>query len=70
MKKRLTNVLIPATLVPFSSPDDEAGYDDHPITHDLINDVYAEFSTRRRHKESDNYLKTLTGMLCFSHRSP
>lgn len=62
VKKRLTNVLIPAQLLPFSDPCDEEGYDDHPISNDMINEIYAEFSKRSRHEESDKYLRTLNGM--------
>lgn len=55
------NVLFPANLLPFSESGDEAGYDDHPISNDVINEIYAEFSQRTRHEESDKYLWTLTG---------
>ncbi|KAJ3550924.1 hypothetical protein NM688_g4971 [Phlebia brevispora] len=62
-RPRLAGTLVPARLIPFSASDDKTGYDDHSITHDLISDVYAEFSTRTRQNESHAYLKTLSAIV-------
>ncbi|THH23181.1 hypothetical protein EUX98_g7992 [Antrodiella citrinella] len=48
------------TLKVFSAPFDKLGYNDSSITHDLINTVYAEFSTRTVENDSSRYLRTLT----------
>ena len=50
-------------LTMFSKPDLEAGYNDTPITSDMITDVYLEFVEQTRQRESADYCKTLTGML-------
>ena len=50
-------------LTTFSKPDLEAGYNDTPITSDMITDVYLEFVEQTRQRESADYCKTLTGML-------
>ncbi|OBZ71006.1 hypothetical protein A0H81_09132 [Grifola frondosa] len=47
-------------LKPFSAPRDE-GYYDRPITHDLITDIFLEFSNRTREQESAEYSRSLTG---------
>ena len=50
-------------LTMFSKPDLEAGYNDTPITSDMITDVYLEFVEQTRQRESADYCKTLTGTL-------
>jgi hypothetical protein len=61
--KTCPNSLFPRKLIPFSGPYDPDGYGDTFMTHDLITDIYLEFSERTRKKESDEYIKTLTGEL-------
>ena len=50
-------------LTMFSKPDLEAGYNDTPITSDMITDVYLDFVEQTPQRESSNYCKTLTGTL-------
>lgn len=50
-------------LTMFSKPDLEAGYNDTPITSDMITDVYLDFVEQTRQRESADYCKTLTGTL-------
>lgn len=45
----------------FSTPENKQGYNDSPITHDLITDVYLEFIQRTRQEESSEYCRTRTG---------
>ncbi len=45
----------------FGLPEDIEGYHMNVITHDLISDVYLEFTKKTRVRESENYLRTLTG---------
>lgn len=47
-------------VIPFSSPRDPDGYDDHSITNDIITEVYLQFGQLRA-RESAAYLRTLTG---------
>ena len=49
-------------LAMFSKHDLEAGYNDTPITSDMVTDVYLDFVEKTRQKESADYCKTLTGM--------
>lgn len=51
----------PPPFLSFSAPSDAAGYNDTSITHDLITEVYLEFSERTRSVESTRYTQTLTG---------
>lgn len=55
--------LIHPPLYTFSTLNDSEGYDDSYITHDLITEVYLEFSTKMRQKESTKYMRTLTGAI-------
>lgn len=48
-------------LTEFSPPNDVNGYGDSTITHDLIAEIYLEFSHKTRGPESTKYLQTLTG---------
>lgn len=55
-------------LAQFSRPDDENAYGDSTITHDLITEVYLEFSHKTRGPESTKYLRTLTGKSSMNNR--
>lgn len=57
---RETSVFSPKHLTPFSDPGSE-GYDDKPISDDLITDILLEYSKRTRQEESMEYLRTLSG---------
>lgn len=46
----------------FSKPGDIGGYCDTSITDDMISDVYLKFSRGTRAEESNDHLRTLTGM--------
>lgn len=48
-------------LTEFSPPNDVNAYGDSTITHDLITEIYLEFSHKTRGPESTKYLQTLTG---------
>jgi hypothetical protein len=52
---------VPPQLKSFSDPTDKHGYNDDPISDDVITEVFLEFSNRTRNEESDEYLRTLTG---------
>jgi hypothetical protein len=60
VRKQQTS-LLPATLKRFSDPAKADGYNDRPITDDLITDIYLGFSKQTRCDESQEYLRTLTG---------
>ncbi|KAG0698511.1 hypothetical protein DFH29DRAFT_1018080 [Suillus ampliporus] len=45
----------------FSEPDDQLGYDNKSISHDIITEVFVDFTTCTREKESALYLKSLSG---------
>lgn len=45
----------------FSEPDDQLGYDNKSISHEIITEVFVDFSTRTRQNESALYLKSLSG---------
>jgi hypothetical protein len=47
---------------PFSAPYDAEGYADTSISDDMVTDVFLEFSSRTRKKESEKYLRSITGM--------
>ena len=47
----------------FSKPDLEAGYNDTPITSNMITNVYLDFVEQTHQRESVDYCQTLTGML-------
>jgi hypothetical protein len=51
--------VVPAVLKEFSDPCEPDGYNDKPITDDLISDVYLAFSNQTRSSESQEYLRTL-----------
>jgi len=53
----------PVKLEPFSEPNDKCGYNDSPISDDMITEVFVEFSERTRREESDEYIRTRTGMI-------
>ena len=61
IQSRHTTTFRSDPLMPFSSPFDPEGYADNSITHDLITELFLMFHERGRKKESDDYLKTLTG---------
>jgi len=48
-------------LAEFMGPNDPFGYNDKPITDDLITDVLLEYTKCTRRSESTNYLQTLYG---------
>lgn len=67
-------MLSPASLLPFSIPYTSAsgaassveagtqgGYNNTSITHDLIMDVYAQFCVQTRQRESEAYMRMLSG---------
>ncbi|KAK6971771.1 hypothetical protein R3P38DRAFT_3297859 [Favolaschia claudopus] len=58
-------IAFPRPFIPFSAPTEE-GYDDTPITDDLIRDVYMGFVERTRRGESSEYLRNLTPGICLS----
>ncbi|KAF8121638.1 hypothetical protein EV363DRAFT_1180600, partial [Boletus edulis] len=47
------------TLKPFSTPDDPQGYADKSISHEVITEVFLDFSGRTRQAESQLYLRSL-----------
>ena len=51
-----------APVEPFSAPYDAGGYADTSISHDMVTDVFLEFSSRTRKNESEKYLRSITGM--------
>jgi hypothetical protein len=59
--RRWVSPLRVQNLSKFSGPHDVDGYADRPITDDTITDLFLEFSERTRQRESENYLRTLTG---------
>ena len=59
--QRRASFLIRPCLETYTSPEDPLGYADTSITDDMITHVYSEFSERSRHRESEEYLHTLTG---------
>jgi hypothetical protein len=46
-------------LRPFSKPADKIGYDDAPISNEVITEVYMEFIKQTRKAESEAYMCTL-----------
>ncbi|KAG6379441.1 hypothetical protein JVT61DRAFT_11916 [Boletus reticuloceps] len=46
-------------LKPFSTPDDPQGYADKSISHEVITEVFLDFSGRTRQAESQLYLRSL-----------
>ena len=48
-------------LMEFSGPYDIGDYADNSITHDVITDLWLDFSKQTRKRESERYLQTLTG---------
>ena len=47
------------TFKPFSAPDDMQAYADKSISHEIITEVFLDFSGRTRQAESDLYLRSL-----------
>jgi hypothetical protein len=45
----------------FSDPANEKGYNDVPISNDMITEIYLEFIKKTRQQESVEYCKTRTG---------
>lgn len=45
----------------FSEMDDQLGYDNKSISHEIITEVFVDFTTRTREKESALYIKSLSG---------
>jgi hypothetical protein len=60
-QNRPVSAFSPCKLKAFSSPFATDGYRDDCITHDLITDIYLEYSEQTRKSESNEYLKTLKG---------
>jgi hypothetical protein len=60
IRKQQTS-MVPVVLKKFSDPCKPDGYNDKPITDDLISDVYLAFSNQTRSSESQEYLRTLGG---------
>lgn len=56
-----TNAFKPTPLKMFSEPFDKHGYQDHIITHDLVTDIYQEFSDSTWQPESTEYCQTRMG---------
>ncbi|KAG2059578.1 hypothetical protein BDR06DRAFT_1003175 [Suillus hirtellus] len=46
----------------FSEPDDQLSYDNKSISHEIITEVFVDFSTRTRQNESALYLKSLSAI--------
>jgi hypothetical protein len=61
VQSRHISIFRPDPLLPFSDPFNPEGYADNSITHDLITELFLIFHERTRKKESDDFLKTLTG---------
>jgi hypothetical protein len=40
-------------------------YDDKSISEDMVGDVYIEYSKRTRQQESDDYVRSLTGVASY-----
>jgi len=57
----LFNTQIPIRLKKFSDMKDRDGYNDTPITDDMVTDLYQQFVKQTRQPESEEYCKTLTG---------
>ena len=55
--------LDPLKLELFSGPTDKRGYNDNPISDDMITGVFLEFSNRTHREESDEYVRTQTGTI-------
>jgi len=45
----------------FSDPYDVNEYNDKPISHDMVSEVFQEFVSGTRERESEEYLHTLSG---------
>lgn len=60
----------PNPLQVFSDPYDTHKYNDKPISHDIVSEVFLEFVSGTRERESEEYLRTLTGenalTLCYT----
>lgn len=51
----------PNPLQSFSDPGDTKNYNDKPISNDVITEVFQEFVSGSRERESEDYLRTLSG---------
>ncbi|KAG0700040.1 hypothetical protein DFH29DRAFT_876907 [Suillus ampliporus] len=54
--------LSPNPLQAFSDPGDKKNYNDKPISNDVITEVFQEFVSGMRERESEDYLWTLSGI--------
>ncbi|KAG2113703.1 hypothetical protein DEU56DRAFT_710042, partial [Suillus clintonianus] len=52
----------PNPLQAFSDPHDKKNYNDKPISNDVITEVFQEFVSGTRERESEDYLRTLSGI--------
>ena len=61
----------PNPLRTFSDPYDANKYNDKPISRDMVSEVFQEFVSGTRERESEEYLRTLSGekMLCGAFRT-
>ena len=48
------------TLKSFSTPNDVQGYTDKSISHEIVTEVFLDFSSRTRKAESESYLRSLS----------
>jgi hypothetical protein len=51
----------PNPLQAFSDPRDKKNYNDKPISNDVITEVFQEFVSGTRERESEDYLRTSSG---------
>ncbi|KAG0697389.1 hypothetical protein DFH29DRAFT_878740 [Suillus ampliporus] len=58
----------PNLLQLFSDPGDTKNYNDKPISNDVITEVFQEFASGSRERESEDYLWTLSGKSQFEWR--
>jgi hypothetical protein len=54
----------PNPLQVFSDPYNANEYNDRPISHDMVSEVFQEFVSGTRERESEEYLRTLSGEPC------
>lgn len=57
----MTSLMKPPMLEPFSAPNDVNGYNGKIISHDMISEIYLEFVSHSRERESSDFLRTLKG---------
>lgn len=51
----------PNPLRAFSDPYDVKEYNARPISHDMVSEIFQEFVSGTRERESEEYLRTLSG---------